>query len=607
MKRLNYEGQSPELAHGEVVLRKEISSLGKETLTLKSHEAVCVRSDEITLKQHRDLGVFTNDVSGQQPSCSPAHSQDGSSSDTREATAPSFMDNLPHSLENLTDRQTRLEYEMVKLTVKVDAMDIKLDQILSLLLSSHGHDAKKGETQYPDDPDNTDDAEPKSSRGHRQQEATTDAAKTFPQQSTHVVGTSQVTPNFGTSIRRLISDTAVVEQVSQVKEKEASTDLIIDSVEEAAKLYQALEIKGNIHKVHYKDPRVLLEDEIAARKLLESEFPGEDIEQILQEQKLYLSQSKSEKSKTGRKGKRRDSNVFRKGVIIPGNERPNLRARSKLPSIQEKDKGKKILEGPSEVKQQPDQCAAGILSEQVTTDPNLAHSFEDEEEEEEFTMLTLRDKKKDADSRGIKVITPAKKKFLETSGYIVSASKAEKEYIDRIKKAGNIFTKDVSKEEMAEIKQLHRGDKKTNKRGRRADASQEISQEKLIFQSGGFIQNISDIRTTNPSSDEKKYKFIWEELASKNMKSLAPFTTGGLGHSEAQMANIVPLEDRTRLTDKLSEQISQKNLDELISVQLVVDLHDGTDPKVKMLYFLKGGKVFTLSELELSLKTLERT
>ena len=71
-----------------------------------------------------------------------------------------------------------------------------------------------------------------------------------------------------------------------VKENEASTDLIIDSVEEAAKLYQVLEIKGNIHKVHYKDPRLLLEDEIAARKLLESEFPGEDIEQILQEQKL---------------------------------------------------------------------------------------------------------------------------------------------------------------------------------------------------------------------------------------------------------------------------------------------------------------------------------
>ena len=78
---------------------------------------------------------------------------------------------------------------------------------------------------------------------------------------------------------------------------------------------------------------------------------------------------------------------------------------------------------------------------------------------------------------------------------------------------------------MAAIRQLHRTDKKTDKRVRRADASQEISQEKLIFQSVGFIQNISEIQNTNPSTDEKKYEFLWEELASKNMKSLAPFTT----------------------------------------------------------------------------------
>ena len=78
-------------------------------------------------------------------------------------------------------------------------------------------------------------------------------------------------------------------------------------------------------------------------------------------------------------------------------------------------------------------------------------------------MLTLRDKKKDADGRDIEAIIPAEKKVLETSGYIVSASQAEKEYIDKIKKAGNIFTRDVSKEEMAAIRQLHRTDNKTDR------------------------------------------------------------------------------------------------------------------------------------------------
>ena len=49
-------------------MRKEISSLGKETLTLKSHETVCARSDEITLQNQRDLGIFYNVISGEQSS-----------------------------------------------------------------------------------------------------------------------------------------------------------------------------------------------------------------------------------------------------------------------------------------------------------------------------------------------------------------------------------------------------------------------------------------------------------------------------------------------------------------------------------------------------------
>ena len=343
--------------------------------------------------------------------------------------------------------------------------------------------------------------------------------------------------------------------------------------------------------------------ELDVMKLLESEFPGEDIEKILQEHKLYFSHSKSEKSKTGKKGKgRRTSNVSRKGVIIPGNERPNTRARSKLPSIPERDKGKEILEGPSEVKQLTDQCAAEILSEQITNDANLAYSFEDEEEEEEITKLTLRESKKNSDNRNIEVITPVEEQISEASGYGVFVSQAKKEYFDKIKNAGKIFMKAVSKEAMDAIKQLHRIDKKTDRKVRRADVSQKISQEKLIFRSGGFIQNLSEIRTTDPSTDEKMYKFFWEELASKNMKSLAPLTTGGLEHSEAQMANIVSLEDCTRLTDKLSEEVLQKHLDEIISVQLVVDMHAGTNPKVKMLYFLKKGKVFIMYEQELALK-----
>ena len=68
------------------------------------------------------------------------------------------------------------------------------------------------------------------------------------------------------------------------------------------------------------------------------------------------------------------------------------------------------------------------------------------------------------------------------------------------------------------------------------------------------------------------------------------------------MADTIYLEDCARLTDMLSEEVLQKHLDELIYVQLVVDMHDGTTPKVKMLYFLRNGREFILSEQELALK-----
>ena len=90
-------------------------------------------------------------------------------------------------MDSLTDRQSKLESAMSKLTAKVDAMDSKMDKILSFLLSGHGDDAKKGEKSTQSNPD--DDADPGSS-GNKEKEATSDAAKNLPKQLTHVVSTS---------------------------------------------------------------------------------------------------------------------------------------------------------------------------------------------------------------------------------------------------------------------------------------------------------------------------------------------------------------------------------------------------------------------------------
>ena len=119
--------------------------------------------------------------------------------------------------------------------------------------------------------------------------------------------------------------------------KEAKADVLIDSVEGAEKLYQALVIRGNIHKVHYQDPRLQLIDEMAARQLLESEYPDEDIEEILREQKLYLEGGTTERIKMergrgrrGRRGRGGRGRTSMKGVIIAGDDRPATEGKLKF-------------------------------------------------------------------------------------------------------------------------------------------------------------------------------------------------------------------------------------------------------------------------------------
>ena len=48
-------------------------------------------------------------------------------------------------VQSISDKQSKLELDMQTLTTKVDAIDSKLALLLSVLIPSHGDDAKKGE------------------------------------------------------------------------------------------------------------------------------------------------------------------------------------------------------------------------------------------------------------------------------------------------------------------------------------------------------------------------------------------------------------------------------------------------------------------------------
>ena len=81
------------------------------------------------------------------------------------------------------------------------------------------------------------------------------------------------------------------------------------------------------------------------------------------------------------------------------------------------------------------------------------------------------------------------------------ASHDEKEYFNRIKRAGNIFKKSVSKGGVITTREYQKLGKGFKSKGWKADTAWDIKKEKIMFKSGGVIQSLGNI---NPQSREKK-------------------------------------------------------------------------------------------------------
>lgn len=120
--------------------------------------------------------------------------------------------------------------------------------------------------------------------------------------------------------------------------------------------------------------------------------------------------------------------------------------------------------------------------------------------------------------------------------------------------------------------------------------------ERVNFVSDGRVSNLIDTSVSHTSSQSR---YIWEEMATKNSSALVPVTTGGLGHHETKWYHGTPNVDHEKLTDKMSDQVTQKHLDKIVSVQIVVDVHDRSKPKEQMLYFLKDGPMHKLTKQNL--------
>ena len=63
------------------------------------------------------------------------------------------------------------------------------------------------------------------------------------------------------------------------------------------------------------------------------------------------------------------------------------------------------------------------------------------------------------------------------------------------------------------------------------------------------------------------------------------------------------LADKNSRLHHPDEELTQAHLDKLIAVSLILDMHDGREPKEKMLYFMEDGRVLKVNEVDLMLRS----
>ena len=95
-------------------------------------------------------------------------------------------------------------------------------------------------------------------------------------------------------------------QVSGSSSRIQYHDVIVTTAEQAKKFHQTVNIDGIEYTVHYKDPRLEAFNEQQARKLLQEMYPDEDVEEMVEAQRIEYEMLNSQKGtvRSERKGNR---------------------------------------------------------------------------------------------------------------------------------------------------------------------------------------------------------------------------------------------------------------------------------------------------------------
>jgi len=107
-------------------------------------------------------------------------------------------------------------------------------------------------------------------------------------------------------------------------------------------------------------------------------------------------------------------------------------------------------------------------------------------------------------------------------------------------------------------------------------------------------------------SDPKKSQLL-PDFMTVGLKAREARDRAGLGSEEAKIKTGVEVltRDPFLLTDKPLGEVTQKHLDKVISVQVVLDAHNKHNIKENLILFLEDGRTYQMSESDVLNKSLK--
>ena len=524
--------------------------------------------------------------------------------------------------------QKDLMQSQVLLSTKMEAMESKLDFLISCLLED---DAKKGEKVLetkcgPELQSFSEDKEGGGSGRSGKEKAVETTA------TVHLAGTVAATG----------SSKEVGGSSGQQRQHQVLMDqtLMMDPDTISKRFTQEIEIGGITERVFYRDPRLQLADEEMAKKLNQELNPDYNLEESITElRRVERKNIRRIPGRRGRRGRGRTQSVpsrpIEKGITI---REPVEQSRGSLttnPTESVDRKGKGILiEEPKKSKK--DSCltqshetvqststeqeekksdevielvaipeestlqsianpdSSSIPDEGTTTNPDgsipdeqvnantdeqenvAAHDFEEENPELEDEQKTVSRLKKYVYLNNL----------LEDEEMRVAVTEALTRYTYNIKQFKDRWSKPAPVE-----KDVDR---------RRNFPPMPRKESKFTPNYEVLVKFIPETGVVQGQQEQRVYKFSWAEMADRDLAVQDDFKTFGLGHPDFQRNSRMPqLKDSAPLIRRVDESLSQEHLDRLMCVSLIMDQMDGSEDKEKMIYFLEDGRNYKINEIEL--------